>query len=36
MKVLVAIARKMLTAIWFILHDGVAYRDFERDVTTAA
>ena len=36
MKVLVAIARKMLTAIWFILHDGVAYRDFERDVTIAA
>ena len=36
MKVLVAIARKMLTAIWFILHDGVAYRDFEMDVTTAA
>lgn len=36
MKVLVAIVRKMLTAIWFILHDGVAYRDFERDVTTAA
>ena len=26
MKVQVAIARKMLSAIWFILHDNVAYR----------
>lgn len=35
MKVQVAIARKMLSAIWFILHDGVAYRDFEGDANAA-
>lgn len=28
MKVQVAIARKMLAAIWFILHDNVPYRDY--------
>lgn len=27
--------RKMLSAIWFILHDGVAYRDFEGDANAA-
>ena len=32
MKVLVAIARKMLTAIWFILHDNVPYRDYTPDI----
>jgi hypothetical protein len=25
MKVQVAIARKILVAVWYILHDGVAY-----------
>lgn len=35
MKVQVAIARKMLSAIWFILHDGVAYRDFKGDANAA-
>ena len=35
MKVQVAIARNMLSAIWFILHDGVAYRDFEGDANAA-
>ncbi len=37
MKVQVAIARKMLTAIWFILHDNVPYRDFSTtDIAQAA
>ena len=27
MKVQVAIARKILVAVWFVLHDGVPYRD---------
>ncbi len=37
MKVKVAIARKMLTAIWFILHDEVPYRDFSKtDIAQAA
>ncbi len=35
MKVQVAIARKMLTAIWFILHDSVPYRDFTPDIAAA-
>ncbi len=35
MKVRVAIARKMLTAIWFILHDNVPYRDFTPDIVPA-
>ncbi len=34
MKVQIAIARKMLTAIWFILHDNVPYRDFTPDIAT--
>lgn len=33
MKVQVAIARKMLAAIWFILHDNVPYRDYTPDIT---
>ena len=32
MKVQVAIARKMLTAIWFILHDNVPYKDYTPDI----
>lgn len=32
MKVQVAIARKMLTAVWYILHDNVPYRDFTPDI----
>lgn len=35
MKVRVAIARKMLTAIWFILHDNVPYKDFTPDIVPA-
>ena len=31
-KVQVAIARIMLTAIWFILHDNVPYRDYTPDI----
>ena len=27
MKVQVAIARKILVAVWFVLHDNVPYRD---------
>ncbi len=36
MKVQVAIARKMLTAIWFILHYNIPYRDFIPDIVPAA
>ena len=32
LKVQVAIARKMLTAIWFILHNNVAYKDYTLDI----
>ena len=32
LKVQVAIARKMLTAIWFILHNDVAYKDYTPDI----
>ena len=35
MKVQVAIARKMLTAIWYILRDNVPYRDYTPDIVTA-
>ena len=35
MKVQVAIARKILTAIWFVLHDNVAYRDYTPDIAPA-
>ncbi len=36
MKVQVAIACKMLTAIWFILHYNIPYRDFIPDIVPAA
>ncbi len=36
MKVMVAIARKMLVAVWHILNDGVEYRDFKKDSDDAA
>ena len=36
MKVQVAIARKILTAIWYVLHDNVAYRDYNPDIAPAA
>ena len=32
MKVQVAIARKILTAVWYILRDNVPYRDFTPDI----
>ena len=32
MKVQVAIARKLLAAIWFILHDNIPYRDYTPDI----
>lgn len=35
MKVQIAIARKMLTAVWFVLHDNVAYRDYTPDIAPA-
>ena len=36
MKVQVAIARKILTVVWFVLHDNVAYRDYTPDIVPAA
>ena len=36
MKVQVAIARKILTAIWYVLHETVAYRDYNPDIAPAA
>jgi transposase len=36
MKVQVAIARKILTAVWYVLHDNVAYRDHTPDIAPAA
>ena len=36
MKVQVAIARKMLLAVWYVLHDNVAYRDYTPDIAPAA
>ena len=36
MKVQVAIARKILTAVWYVLHDNVAYRDYNPDIAPAA
>ena len=36
MKVQVAIARKILTAVWYVLHDYVAYRDYTPDIVPAA
>ena len=35
-KVQVAIARKILTAVWYVLHDNVAYRDYNPDIAPAA
>jgi len=35
MKVQVAIARKILTAVWYVLHDNVAYRDYTPDIAPA-
>lgn len=35
MKVQVAIARKMLAAIWYILHDNIQYRDYNPDIEAA-
>ena len=35
MKVQVAIARKVLTAVWYVMHDNVAYRDFTPDIAPA-
>ena len=35
MKVQVAIARKILTAIWYILHDNIPYRDYASDIASA-
>ena len=34
MKVQVAIARKVLTAVWYVMHDNVAYRDFTPDIVS--
>lgn len=31
MKVLVAVARKMLVAVWHVLHDNTDYIDFTTD-----
>ena len=36
MKVQVAIARKILTTVWYVLHDNVAYRDYTPDIAPAA
>ena len=36
MKVQVAIARKMLVAVWYVLHDNVTYRDYTPDIAPAA
>ena len=36
MKVQVAIARKILTAVWYVLHENVAYRDYAPDIAPAA
>lgn len=35
MKIQVAVARKLLTTIWFVLHDHVGYRDFTPDIAPA-
>ena len=34
MKVLVAVARKQLIAVWHVLHDKVEYKDFQKDPGT--
>jgi len=35
MKVQVAIARKILTTVWHVMHDHVAYRDYTPDIAPA-
>ena len=35
MKVQVAIARKILTAVWYVMHGNVAYRDYTPDIAPA-
>ena len=35
MKVLVAVARKMLIAVWHVLHDNIIYIDFTTDRKTS-
>ncbi len=35
MKVQVAIARKILIAVWYVMHDNVAYRDYTPDIAPA-
>ena len=36
MKVQVAIARKILTAVWYVLNDHIAYHDYTPDIAPAA
>ena len=36
MKVLVAVARKLLIAVWHVLHDGTDYVDFNPDCKAPA
>lgn len=36
MKVQVAIARKVLTAVWYVMHNNVGYRGFTLDIAPAA
>lgn len=36
MKVIVAVARKMLVAVWHVLHDNVEYIDFKHDCEESA
>ena len=36
LKVQVAIARKILTAVWYVLHDNVPFRDYTPDIAPAA
>ena len=36
MKVLVAVARKLLIAVWHVLHDGTDHVDFNPDCKASA
>lgn len=36
MKVIVAVARKMLVSVWHVLHDNVEYIDFKHDCEESA
>jgi hypothetical protein len=36
MKVLVAVARKLLIAVWHVLHDATDYVDFNPDCKSPA